>query len=143
MQANTDRKRRGDYDVGQTVRLQEVPSQGRNARKLSKAYDGPYQIMAREGNEYTIQKVGEGTKVKFRVHADRLGPYNDLMELDTRQANRCGQDDEEKEDYEVEEIVDDTGSRAAGNKKYLVRWKGYGAEDGGTRSTLCRQASNI
>ena len=32
-------------------------------------------------------------------------------------------------EYEVDRIVDDTGSRAAGTKKYLVRWVGYGEED--------------
>ena len=33
------------------------------------------------------------------------------------------------EEYQVDRIMDDTGSRAAGTKKYLVRWSGYGEED--------------
>ena len=31
--------------------------------------------------------------------------------------------------FEVEEILDDTGSRKEGTKQYLVKWAGYGAED--------------
>ena len=30
-----------------------------------------------------MQKVGEGKRVKVRVHVDRLGVYNHLMEMDT------------------------------------------------------------
>ena len=67
--------------------------------------------------------------MKFRVHADRIAPFKDLMEQDMRtKAAPDSEAPDEKEDYEVESIVDDTGSRAAGTKKYLVRWKGWGPE---------------
>ena len=94
-------------------------------------YDGPYQVVDKvEGNEYTVQKLGEGKKVKFCVHVDRLAPYQDLMEMDKRHhAVEPLAAPSSMQEYEVEHILDDTGSRATGNKKYLVRWKGYGPED--------------
>ena len=52
------------------------------------------------------------------------------MELDNRQpANDSAVQQSTMQEYEVERIIDDTGSRATGNKKYLIRWKGYGEED--------------
>ena len=78
-QANKSRKKAMDFKVKELVRLQEVPTKG-VSRKLLRLYNGPYEVLAKEGgNEYTIQKVGEGKRVKVRVHADRLGRYNDLM----------------------------------------------------------------
>jgi len=68
--------------------------------------------------------------VKVRVHVDRLGVYNDLMEMDTRsKAEPPAGVEDRKEEFEVEEILDDTGSRKEGTKQYLVKWAGYGAED--------------
>ena len=85
-QANKRGKTQRTFKLGDSVRLQEVPKQGVMHRKLMRSYDGPYQILEKvDDNEYTIQKLGEGTKIKLRVHADRLAPYNDLMELDVRQ----------------------------------------------------------
>ena len=62
-------------------------------------------------NEYTIQKVGEGIKLKMRVHSDRLITYNDVMELDKRKTVVEAADDEEKEVHEVEKRG--TGGRMA------------------------------
>ena len=50
---------------------------------------------------------------------------NDLMELDTRKPTATKQAvPDGTDDYNVDVIVDDTGSRAAGTKKHLVRWLG-------------------
>ena len=67
--------------------------------------------------------------MKVRVHVDRLGVYNDLMEMDTRsKADPSAGAEDKKEEFEVEEILDDTGSRKEGTKQYLVKWAGYGPE---------------
>ena len=64
------------------------------------------------------------------MHVDRLGVYNDLMEMDTRsKAEPSADAKDKKEAFEVEEILDDTGSRKEGSKQYLVKWAGYGPED--------------
>ena len=116
------------FNVGDTVRLQDVARKG-VGRKLLRVYDGPYQVLEKtDDNEYSIQKLGEGKKIKFRVHADRLAKFNDLMEMDTRTKAQQEQAPENTEDYEVEFILDDTGSRAAGTKRYLVRFEGWGPE---------------
>ena len=127
-QANKSRKKAMDFKVKELVRLQEVPTKG-VSRKLLRLYNGPYEVLAKEGgNEYTIQKVGEGKRVKVRVHADRLGRYNDLMELDVRTKHKH-EEQGDKAEYEVEEILDDIGSRKENSKQYLVRWVGYGPEE--------------
>ena len=131
LQANKTGRKRKEFEVGQSVRLQDTARKG-TRRKLMRLYDGPYQVLNKiDDNEYTIQKIGEGKAVKFRVHVDRMAPYNDLMELDTRSAQTEQQqtDDGGMQEYEIDRILDDTGSRAAGTKKYLVRWKGYTQDD--------------
>ena len=66
----------------------------------------------------------------MQVHVDRLGVYNDLMEMDTWSKAKAPVDMEGKtEEFEVEAILDDTGSRKEGSKQYLVKWAGYGPED--------------
>jgi len=67
-QANKTGRKKREFAVGQSVRLQDTARKG-TTRKLLKLYDGPYQVLDRQGDsEYTIQKIGEGKKVKFRVH---------------------------------------------------------------------------
>ena len=136
MHAHANKKGREarQWEQGQLVRLQAVAKKGRVERKLLRDVEGPYEVVKRENEvEYTIRKVGEGKKMKFRVHADRLAEYHDMMELDVRgeaQAKEAEMGDaEDKKEYEVEKILAHTGSRRAGSKKYQVRWKGYGQED--------------
>ena len=128
--ANKRGRKVQEFSVGQLVKLQAVETKGVE-RKLLRLFDGPYEVVGRDSpTEYTIQKVGEGQRVKVRVHVDRLGVYNDLMEMDTRSKPEppTGVEDK-KEEFEVEEILDDTGSRKEGSKQYLVKWAGYGPED--------------
>ena len=128
-QANKSGRKFMEFAVGQSVRLQDTARRG-TSRKLMRLYDGPYQVLQKFGNnEYTIQKIGEGKKIKFRVHVDRMAPYNELMELDTRHGKAPEKPQSPMQEYEVEKIIDDTGSRAAGSKKYLVRWIGYEQKD--------------
>jgi hypothetical protein len=68
-------------------------------------------VLTNEGsNEYAIQKVGEGVRIRMQVHADRLIRYHDVMELDKRGVTVEAADGDDKETYEVEKIVDHEGS---------------------------------
>ena len=113
--------------MGQLVKLQAVETKGVE-RKLLRLFDGPYEVVGKDSpTEYTIQRVGEGKRVKVRVHVDRLGVYNDLMEMDTRSKAKALSDEEgRKEGFEVEEILDDTGSRKEGTK----HWQAISGEVG-------------
>ena len=59
-EANKRRKAGRHFEVGDTVRLQEVAQQG-TTKKLLRAFEGPFQVLSKDGNEYTIQKVGDST----------------------------------------------------------------------------------
>ena len=50
-----------------------------------------------------------------------------IMEMDVRTMKNTDEE-QEKQEYEVEEVVDDTGSRKQGTKQYLVKWKDYSPE---------------
>ena len=91
----TRRTQGAGVQVGELVKLQAVETKGVE-RKLLRLFDGPYEVLGKDSpTEYTIQKVGEGKRVKVRVHVDRLGVYNDLMEMDVR-SKSAEQDDEAK-----------------------------------------------
>ena len=91
LQANKAGRKMKEFKIGQSVRLQDTARKG-TKRKLMRLYNGPYQVLDKvDDNEYTIQKIGEGKAVKFRVHVDRMAPYNDLMELDTRSGDARSQ----------------------------------------------------
>ena len=89
-QANKAGREEKQWKQGDFVRLKGTDTKGHTVRKLLRDYQGPYEIVSKDdddfGNSYTIQRVGEGQKVKLQVHANRLGDYKDLMELDVRGA---------------------------------------------------------
>ena len=89
--------------MGQLAKLQAVETKAVE-RKLLRLFDGPYEVMGKDSpTEYTVQKVGEGKRVKVRVHVDRLGVYNDLMEMDTQSKVKPSADvEDKKEEFEVE-----------------------------------------
>ena len=104
-EANKKAKKAVDYREGDLVSLREERYQG-TGKKIKLPYEGPYRVVSVEGsNEYTIQKVGEGIKLKMRVHADRLITYNDVMELDKRKVLVEAAEDEEKEVHVVEKVI--------------------------------------
>ena len=99
--ANKAGRKVREYKVGDQVKLQAVETKG-VARKLLRLFDGPYEVLKKDSpTEYTIQNVGEGKRVKVRVRVDRLGDYNDLMEMDVRSKSAQQDDDSDKQEYEV------------------------------------------
>ena len=95
--ANRKAKKAEEYSVGDLMSLREERLQG-TGKKINLPYEGPYKVLTNEGNnEYTIQKVGEGVRLKMQVHADRLIRYHDVMELDKRGVTVEASDEEEKE----------------------------------------------
>lgn len=117
-----------EFEAGDLVRLQKVPTEGVRVRKLLHNWEGPYRVVSRDSEtEYTIQLVGEGKKVKLQVHIDRLAPYLDMMELAETAAARPELSTDPTE-WEVDKILGDRGSVKAGTKAYKVRWTGYDEE---------------
>ena len=110
-----------EFSIGQLVKLQAVETKGVET-KLLRLFDGPYEVVGKDSpTEYTVQKVGEGKRVKVRVHVDRLGVYNDLMEMDTRsKAEPAADTEDKKEEFEVEEMLDGTGSTKEGGVQAVL-----------------------
>ena len=63
--ANKKAKKAEEYNVGDLVSLREERFQG-TGKKIKLPYEGPYEVLTNEGsNEYTVQKVGEGVRIKM------------------------------------------------------------------------------
>ena len=126
--ANKKAKKMMQHAAGDLVSLMEERHQG-TEKKIKLPYEGPFKILEATGdNEYTIQRVVEGVRVKTRVHADRLIKYHDIMELDKRKVAVEPVEDDDKEIHEVEVTVDHDGSLQEGPRRYKVRWAGWGEE---------------
>ena len=81
--ANKKAKTAVQYSSGDLVSLREERFQGTD-KKIKLPFKGPFKTLDEAGHgdtEYTIQRVGEGVRVKMRVHADRLIEYTEIMEL--------------------------------------------------------------
>ena len=100
--------------------------------------------------EYTIQRVGQSSKLKCRVHIDRLASFQSIdEEIAAREA--ANQElarpltlprSREKE-YEVEEILDHRGTFIGGDREYLVKWQGYEQPDWEPDSNLTHCPQSI
>ena len=102
--ANKKGRKVQEFNVGQLVKPQAVETKGVERKLLQlRLFDGPYEVVGKDSpTEYTIQRVGEGKRVKVRVHVARLGVYNDLMEMDTRSKAKTLPDAEgKKEEFKV------------------------------------------
>ena len=115
--------------------------------KLQTWNAGPMRVMSKDGpNEYMVQRLGEAKRVKPHAHVERMGPYLDIQEKINKATvpKKDTQNAAEGDNFEVERIVADKGSRAKGSKQFLIKWKGY-SEEGTTWEPLanlqhCSQA---
>ena len=133
---NKSRKKLRTFEVGQLVRLKRlVHGKG---RKIVSSYEAPFVVVEKDDEyEYTIQRVGQSSKLKCRVHADRLAEYNDVeeelaakgMTADQRLVQRLALPRVRGEEYEVEEIQDHRGTLVDNTREYLVKWSGYEQPD--------------
>ncbi|KAJ8651374.1 hypothetical protein O0I10_013106 [Lichtheimia ornata] len=83
--------------------------------KLTPVYEGPYRVLRKNnGGAYELQdETGELLPRNYTPSELKLVDQDELIPAD--------------ELYEVESIINHRGK--AGNREYLVRWKGYGPQD--------------
>ena len=76
-----------------------------------------------------IREVARRVKIKQEGEKQQAHPAEESIkpqmepEVATEKAPKAKKNTEPQ--YEVEKILDDSGSRKAGDKKFLIRWKGY------------------
>jgi len=125
-QNRRDRK----FKVGDKVRKFITTSKSRKDRKVGDDFIGPYIVeevikVGGKVSEYRVRR--EGGRSVERVTIEQIRPYVDSLAKSApeRLAIERAIFEAPSREYEVEKILDEEGSMKRGNKRYLIKWKGY------------------
>lgn len=110
-----------DYPIHSYV-LWDHP-EGRRSKVHSK-HRGPFQVVERKEDSYTIQDLVNGKT--YTTHISNLRPYK--YDADTHNPVEVAQHN--SQEFVIEAILEHQGSRERrGTMSFKVRWFGYGPED--------------
>ena len=109
-----------DYPI-QSYVLWDHP-EGRRSKILPK-HRGPYQVVAKAGEAYTIQDLVNGKT--HETHISNLRPYN----FDEERQDQETVAQHNSQEFVIEEILEHEGDRERRSAmRFKVRWQGYGPE---------------
>jgi hypothetical protein len=109
-----------DYPI-QSYVLWDHP-EGRRSKILPK-HRGPYQVVAKAGEAYTIQDLVNGKT--HETHISNLRPYN--FDEERQDPETVAQHN--SQEFVIEEILEHEGDRERRSAmRFKVRWQGYGPE---------------
>ena len=125
------------FKVGALVWIKKKePGAGKVREKVELENQGPFKVLAQVGpQEYRVQRVGERVSVRMKVHVDNIGEWYEeatlpgAEEVEGLRAPPATGEGTQVKLYEVERIVDVKGSTAGGDRRYLVKWVGYGENE--------------
>ena len=101
------------------------------ASKWDPIYKGPYTVIHQtEGKNYELEDV-DGKMLNRRMTIHMLKPVNNMLLSGGRklQQSKEKEKDEADQHYEVSGIMDHRLNRKKSGYQYLVRWKGFTAEE--------------
>lgn len=130
------------FKQGDAVWVKKETVEAGKTRKLSSRFSGPYIVMERTSlQNYTL--IHALTNKQKRVHVSKLkkaymteqdltdyrtavdkGKKKSQEKVATVKNQTAGENEEEKEEYEVEELLDHRDVKGEG-RYYLVKWKEY------------------
>ena len=129
-QANRSRKEAEEYRVGDKVLIStkdfSMELMKRVTKKLTGKFIGPYVVRKIVSENAVELELPASLRVHPVVNVRRLVKYREQVEGQKKIPPPPVEVDGEKE-YEVEEILDRQERR--GKIRYLVKWKGYTAEE--------------
>jgi len=128
----TDRKREEaeEYQVGDLVLLSmkdfKCQMEGRRMEKLMERFVGPYKIKRVISTNAVELELPKTVKIHPVVNMSRIRRYREQVQEQKKQL-ALSVIIEGKEEYEVEKVMNKR--KKYGRWEYLVRWKGYTAEE--------------
>ena len=129
-QADRSRKEAKEYRVDDKVLIStkyfSMKSMKRPTKKLTEKFIGPYVIRKIVSENVVELELPASLKIHLVVNVRRIVKYREQVEGQKKIPLPPVEVAGEKE-YEVEEILDRQEKR--GKTKYLVKWKGYTAEE--------------
>jgi len=129
-QADRNRKEAEEYKVGDKVLISTkdllMELMKRVTKKLTEKFIGPYVVKKIVSENAVELKLPVSLKIHPVVNVRRIVKYREQVEGQKKIPPPLVEVASEKE-YEVEEILDRQERR--GKTKYLVKWKGYTAEE--------------
>ena len=129
-QVDRSRKEAKEYRVGDKVLIStkyfSMESMKRATKKLTEKFIGPYVIRKIVSENVVELELPASLKIHLVVNVRRIVKYREQVEGQKKIPLPPVEVAGEKE-YEVEEILDRQEKR--GKTKYLVKWKGYTAEE--------------
>jgi len=129
-QADRSRKEAEEYRVGDKVLIStkdfSIDLMKRAMKKLTEKFIGPYVVRKIMSENVVELELPASLRIHPVVNIRRIVKYQEQVEEQKKIPPPPIEVDGEKE-YEVEEILDRQERR--GKTKYLVKWKGYTAEE--------------
>ena len=129
-QANRSRKEAEEYRVGDRVLIStkdfSMELMKRATKKLMEKFIGPYMVRKIVSENVVELELPASLRIHPVVNVRRIVKYREQVEGQKKIPPPPVEVASEKE-YEVEEILDRQERR--GKTKYLVKWKGYTAEE--------------
>jgi len=97
------------------------------SRKLSHRRIGPYMVQAQLSPITYQLQLPEAIKINDVFHIDLLTPYHETDAYGLPPPQPPATLVDSKEEYKVEEIIDDWYNHRQHKRQYLIKWKGYPA----------------
>jgi len=128
--ANGRRGEREEYKVGDLVLLStkdlKWQMKGKRSEKLTKCFVGPYKVKGIVSSNAIELELPKSIKIHPVVNISRVRLYNTQVEGQKKIPSKPVIIKEEEE-FEMEKILNKRTIR--GKEKFLVKWKGYTAEE--------------
>jgi hypothetical protein len=123
------------------VWVKKAEGGSKTGAKVALANEGPFEVLEVLGvHTYSVRRIGEAVSIRKKIHAENMGPYSDIKEVEAKVSRLRGPYKKKKKQqpkakaaknkvWEVSEVVGSRGSLADKNKEYQVRWAGFEKKD--------------
>ena len=77
------------YRVGDLVWVKKAEGGSKTGAKVALANEGPFEVLEVLGsNTYSVRRIGEAVGIRKKIHAENMGPYADIKEIEAKVSAR-------------------------------------------------------
>ena len=110
------------YRVGDLVWVKKSEGGSKTEAKVALANEGPFEVLEVLGSTtYSVRRIGEAVSIRKKIHAENMGPYADIKEIEAKFSGLRGPYKKKVKQapkakstkskvWEVSEVVDSRGS---------------------------------